>query len=199
MGGASCLLYMTSVCKIKHLKILTQSCPDNKLMALKIIQCWSNNTVTFNHISYTYYGMQGYTYLTQLCLIKQHTWVMFLEPLSLQDKISGICHLSCSYQAKEADSVKEKTYCSFCFIWPVKRVCKTPRVLMFQEWVSMTDIKSIFYWSHQHVYHPNLEMKEIPVSPSLSKTEIHWETYLWDVTRAAHGMPQSLLILKEQE
>lgn len=30
----------------------------------------------------------------------------------------------------------------------------------------MTDIKSIFYWSHVS---PNFEMKEIPVSPSLSK------------------------------
>lgn len=43
---------------------------------------------------------------------------MFLEQFSPQDKISGICHRSCSYQAKEADSVKEKTYCSFHFIWP---------------------------------------------------------------------------------
>lgn len=42
-------------------------------------------------------------------------------------------------------------------------------------------------------------MKEISVSPSLSKTELHGATYLWDVTGAAHGMPQSLLILKEQE
>lgn len=123
-GWSTMLGLHTRVCKIKHLKIHSHVLITSS-WHLKIIWCWSNSRIPFNHISYTYYGMHRYTYYPQLDLIK-HTRVMFLEPHSLQDKISGICHLSCSYQAKEADSVKEKTYCSFHFIWSVKRVCKTP-------------------------------------------------------------------------
>jgi len=118
-----------------------------------------------------------------------------------QDKISGICHLSRSHQAKEADSVKEKTYCSFHFIWPVKTICITPENSnVSAEWLSITDShKQHFLLVTVTSITSNLKWKKSHYPPNLSKTELFQGTYLWDVTRAAHGMPQSLLILKEEE
>lgn len=75
----------------------------------------------FNHISNSYYGIHGCTYLTEK-ITSDNLWYKrtylsdIFGDIFPQDKISGICHLSCSYQAKEADSVKEKTYCIFHFI-----------------------------------------------------------------------------------
>lgn len=112
-------------------------------MVLRIIQRWNDNKIISTHTIHITGCMA--TRILQRTLhqvtdgIKEHTWVMLLQQFSPQDKISGICHLSCSYQAKEADSVKEKTYCSFYFIWPVKSIYKKTRVLMFQKQLSITD------------------------------------------------------------
>lgn len=141
-----------------------------------ITQCWSHNKITFNHISHT--GCMAIRVLQRTWHqtaygIKEHAWVMFLERFSPQDKISGICHLSCSYQATEADSGKEKTHCSFHFIWPIESA-KHQGVLVFQEWLSVTDRheKHLLLVTLPCISPPGFKMKEIPASPGLWKTEL---------------------------
>lgn len=112
-------------------------------MTLPILFKWGDNKTIFKYVSDTHYGCMviSISHKTGQLMGKSQPYLSdSFAALFSQDKISGICHLSCSYQAKEADSVKEKTYCSFHFIWPVKTICITPENSnVSAEWLSITD------------------------------------------------------------